>query len=290
LPSFVVFWKHPTCDAVDHIVGVCNDDLNFVPALIDHEKGGDCQASTSEHIGAGAISIYLVGASQLSIGDVAVHAGPSFSRKIAFPVEMAAAYEAHGALRETLFGNPAAARDQAANAPQLSNSADVESFSALALAIAGDTARAETLADDLDSRFPEHTIVQLYYLPTLRAQFALTRNDPSNAIEVLQAATPYDLSSSGALYPVYLRGEAYLAAHQGAEATAQFQKTLDHRGIVVNDSIGALAQLQLGRANAVFGDRAKEKMAYQDFLTLWKDADPDIPILKQAKAEYAKLR
>jgi hypothetical protein len=164
-----------------------------------------------------------------------------------------------------------------------------QSLAALALAIAGDTVRAETLADDLEKRFPEHTIVQSYYLPTLRAQLALSRSDPSRAIEVLQAAAPYELSSSGALYPVYVRGKAYLAAHQGADAAAQFQKILDHRGIVVNDPIGALARLQLGRAYTVSVDSAKAKTAYQDFLTLWKDADPDIPILKQAKAEFATL-
>ena len=203
--------------------------------------------------------------------------------------EVAARYEADAALWEALFGNPAEARERAADALELSDSWSAQSLAALALAIAGDAARAETLADDLDNRFPEHTIVQSYYLPTLRAQLALARDDPSRAIEVLQAAAPYELSSSGALYPVYVRGEAYLAAHQGADAAAQFQKILDHRGIVVNYPIGALARLQLGRAYAVSGDSAKAKTAYQDFLTLWKDADPDIPILKQAEAEYVKL-
>jgi len=211
------------------------------------------------------------------------------SAKRADEPELAARYEANAALREALFGNPAEARERAADALELSNSADVQSLSPLALAIAGDAVRAATLADDLDSRFPEHTIVQSYYLPTLRAQLALSRDDPSRAIETLQAATPYELSDSGALYPVYVLGEAYLAAHQGADAAAQFQKILDQGGIVVNDPIGALAHLQLGRAYAVSGDSAKAKTAYQDFLTLWKDADPDIPILKQAKAEYAKL-
>jgi eukaryotic-like serine/threonine-protein kinase len=118
---------------------------------------------------------------------------------------------------------------------------------------------------------------------------ALSRDDPSRAIEIFQAAAPYELSGSGALYPVYVRGEAYLAAHRGNEAAAEFQNILDRKGIVVNAPIGALARLGLGRAYALSGDKTKAKAAYQDFLTLWKDADPDVPILKQAKVEYAKL-
>jgi DNA-binding winged helix-turn-helix (wHTH) protein/tetratricopeptide (TPR) repeat protein len=211
------------------------------------------------------------------------------SAKRAEEPELAAGYESAAAFREALFGNAAEARERAGEALDLSNSADVESLSALALSIAGDAVRAETLADDLDKRFPEHTIVQSYYLPTLRAQLALSRDDPSRAVEVLQAAAPYELSSSGALFPVYVRGESYLAAHRGNEAAAEFQKILDHRGIVVNAPIGALAHLGQGRAYALSGDKTRAKIAYQDFLTLWKGADPDIPVLKQAKAEYAKL-
>jgi hypothetical protein len=149
----------------------------------------------------------------------------------------------------------------------------------------------------LNKRFPEATIVQFNYLPTLRARLAVNRGNASDALETLRAALPYELGrttfsnySWNGLYPVYVRGEAYLAAHQGAEAAAEFQKILDHRGIVSNSPIGALAHLQLGRAYAMAGDVVKAKAAYHDFLTLWKDADPDIPILKQAKAEYAKLQ
>jgi eukaryotic-like serine/threonine-protein kinase len=144
----------------------------------------------------------------------------------------------------------------------------------------------------LDKKFPEDTVVRFNYLPTLHAQLALSRNDASRAIEVLQAATPYELGDVGnrSLYPVYVRGEAYLASHQGDEAAVEFQKILDHRGIVLNSPIGALAHLQIGRAYAMQGDTAKAKAAYQDFLTLWKDADRDIPLLKQAKSEYAKLQ
>jgi tetratricopeptide (TPR) repeat protein len=153
------------------------------------------------------------------------------------------------------------------------------------------------MADDLGKRFPEGTIIQFNYLPTLRAKLALLRSNPQQALDSLQAAAPYELGLPALsfynwpnMYPVYVRGEAYLAAHQGKEAAAEFQKILNHRGIVLNEPIGALAHLQLGRAYAMSGDSAKARAAYEDFLTLWKDADPDIPVLQQAKAEYAKLQ
>jgi predicted Zn-dependent protease len=164
---------------------------------------------------------------------------------------------------------------------------EVQYRAALALAFAEDASRAQSLAEDLDKRLPEDTIVQFIYLPTLHAQLALHRKDASKAVEALQRSTTYELCD---LYPVYVRGLAYLASRRGNEAAIEFQKILDHRGIVVNEPIGALARLQLGRAYAMQGDTAKAKAAYQDFLTLWKDADPDIHILKEAKAEYAKLK
>jgi eukaryotic-like serine/threonine-protein kinase len=209
--------------------------------------------------------------------------------------ETAAGYEADAALREALFGNAAEARQRAHAALALSAGRDVQYRAALTLAWIGDASQAQALADDLDERFPEDTAVQLNYLPTIHAQLALDRKEASKAIEALQAAAPYELGRPGnppspALYPVYARGEALLAGHQDSEALAEFQKILDHRGIVLNEPIGALAQLQIGRAYVMQGDTAKAKAAYQDFLTLWKDADPDIPILKQAKAEYAKLK
>ena len=210
--------------------------------------------------------------------------------------ETAASYEAEAAMREALFGNPVEAHQRAAAALALSNGRPVQYGAALALAWAGDASRAQVLADDLAERFPEDTLVQFNYLPTTRAQLALIHNDSSKAIEALQAATPYEQGTPGsgafspALYPVYVRGDALLAAHQGSKAAAEFQKILDHRGIAVNEPIGALAHLQIARAYAMQGDTAKAKGAYQDFLTLWKDADPDIPILIAAKAEYAKLQ
>ncbi|MGA7221584.1 MAG: tetratricopeptide repeat protein, partial [Candidatus Acidiferrales bacterium] len=172
----------------------------------------------------------------------------------------------------------------------LSHGRDVQYEAALALAFAGDAVHAQTLADDLDKRFPEATILQFNYLPTIHAQLALSRNDSSKAVDALQAAMPFELGVAGGLYPIYVRGEAYLAARQGSEAAAEFQKIVDHRGIVVSEPIGALAHLQIGRAYVMQGDTAKAKPAYQDFLTLWKDADPDIPILIAAKSEYAKLK
>ena len=210
--------------------------------------------------------------------------------------EKAASFSATSGLREALFGNAGEARRCATLAMEYSAGVDVQYGSALAFAYAGDTRRAQDLTEGLDKRFPEATIVQFNYLPTLRARLAVSRGNASDALETLRSALPYELGrttfsnySWNGLYPVYVRGEAYLAAHQGSEAAAEFQKILDHRGIVWNSPIGALAHLQLGRAYAMAGDAAKAKAAYQDFLTLWKDADPDIPILKQAKAEYAKL-
>ena len=215
--------------------------------------------------------------------------------------ETAARYEADAALREALFGNAAEARDRAGVALGLSAGRDVQYGAALALALGGATAREqvqeiEKLADDLVRRFPEDTVVRFNHLPTIRAQLALNRDDASKAIAALRAAAPYELGSptvgvfSAALYPVYVRGEAYRAAHQGREAAAEFQKILDHRGVVFNEPIGALAHLGLARAYALSGETAKARTKYQDFFALWKDANPDIPILKQAKAEYAKLQ
>ena len=212
--------------------------------------------------------------------------------------ESIAQYGIAAALREAFFGNFPAARRGAITALQISKDPGVEYGAAFALAVAGDSAQAQALANDLERRFPEDTSVRFNYLPTVRALLALNRSEPSKAIEVLQVAAPYDLASPpssfhgffGSLYPVYVRGQAYLAAHRDGEAAAEFQKILDHRGIIVSDPVGVAARLQSGRAFALSGDSAKAKASYQDFLALWKDADPDIPILKQAKAEYAKLQ
>ena len=205
--------------------------------------------------------------------------------------EPAAKYSALSGLREASFGNADEARRLATLAMGRSAARDVQYGAALSLAYAGDEARAQALTDDLGKRFPEDTIVQLNYLPTLRGRFGVSKGNASDALESLRTAMQYELGkTTSALYPAYVRGEAYLVAHKGGEAAVEFQKILDHRGIVLNESIGALAHLQIGRAYAMQGDTAKAKAAYQDFLTLWKDADPDIPVLIAAKSEYAKLK
>jgi len=212
-------------------------------------------------------------------------------------VEKAAAYEAAAAVREAFFGNAAEAKRSVTAALALSRARDVEYGAAFALATLADSDQAQTLAGDLEKRFPEDTNVKFAYLPILRALLALGRGDSSKAIEQLQTSTPYELGIPGSwaaffgnLYPIYVRGEAHLAAHRNAEAAAEFQKILAHPGIVFADPVGALARLQLSRAFAFAGDHTRAKAAYQDFLTLWNDADPDIPILKQAKAEFARLQ
>jgi eukaryotic-like serine/threonine-protein kinase len=207
-----------------------------------------------------------------------------------------ALYSSTSGLREAWFGNTGEARRRATLALKLSTGRDLQYFAALAFAYARDDARAKALADDLDKRFPEDTIVQFNYLPTVRGKLALNKGDASGAIESLSASAPYELGATRAIdldwtpmFPVFVRGEAFLTARRGSEAAAEFQKILDHRGLILNQPIGALAHLGLGRAYVLQGDTTKARAAYQDFLTLWKDADPDIPIFIAAKAEYAKL-
>ena len=221
--------------------------------------------------------------------------------------ENGAISQAIAAQREAAFGLPPEARKSAAEALKLApTSQGVESEAALAFALAGDTARSESLAQDLGKRFPLDTQMQSLWLPTIQAQLALDRKNPALALNALQAASPVELGQIGfvinlsCLYHVYVRGEAYLAAGQGSVAAAEFQKILDHGGVVWNCWTGALAHLGVARANALQAKtsqgadadaaRVRALAAYKDFLTLWKDADPDIPILKQARTEYAKLQ
>ena len=204
--------------------------------------------------------------------------------------ETAALYLAEAALHEAWAGNMASAKQQAQAALTLATARDVEGFSATALGLAGDSGQAARLATDLGKRFPVDTIARFEYLPMIHAVIALRGGDAGRAVEALAAAAPYGLGWTTRLYSVYLRGDAYLAAKQGAAAEVEFRKILDHPGVVGNKPIGALAHLGLGRAYALAGDSAKAKTAYQDFFALWKNADPDIPILTQAKAEYAKLK
>jgi ATP/maltotriose-dependent transcriptional regulator MalT len=211
--------------------------------------------------------------------------------------ERAAMFKAAPAVWDGFFGNAAAARSGAAEALELATGRDVAFAAAFALALSGDYARSRALTDELDKRFPEDTSVRFSYLPALRGLFALNASDPEKAIAGLDASTRYDFAAPGiafngfygAMYPVYVRGLAHLAAKRPVEAAAEFRKILDHRGVVLADPMDAMARLQLARALAASGDTAQAKAAYQDFLRLWSGADPDVPVLRQAKAELAKL-
>lgn len=211
--------------------------------------------------------------------------------------EISAQYFAASAVREGLFGESERAKQKAAIAKNYVSGRDIAFGVALAVAFAGDVPAAETLTNELSEKYPQDTIVQCNYLPTLRAKLALAHSNPEQAIAMLEPASSCELGLPGYsyynwtnLYPVYLRGEAYLAAQSGAKASDEFRKILAHRGIVLNEPIGALAYLGLARAYALSGDKERARAAYHDFLALWKDADSDIPVFKQAKAELLKFQ
>jgi eukaryotic-like serine/threonine-protein kinase len=209
--------------------------------------------------------------------------------------ESAALWQVNAALREAEFGNTAAAKQGVGAALALAPGRDVKMFAALTLARIGETARANGIVEELERNYPSDTMLKVYWLPTIKASMELNGNNSTQATMLLEAAAPYELGGPpqlqvGTMYPVYIRGQAQLMAHNGAAAATEFQKLLDHRGVTLNFPLGALAHLGLARAYAIQGDTAKAKAAYQDFLTLWKEADPDIPILIAAKAEYAKLK
>jgi serine/threonine protein kinase len=266
------------------------------------------------------VMLYMQASTAAYSGKLA--AAREFSRQAATSADRAgekeveAGCEAAAALWEAFYGNAQEARQHATNTLAKSNGRDAQQAAALALAVIGDSARAQTLAGDLQKRFPDDTVVRFNYLPTLHAQLFLNAPDRSpdsssdrspersperfpekvaKAVQALSVASPYELGIPGNttfwtnLYPVYVRGQAFLAAHQGAQAAAEFQKILDWRDVVVNEPIGALAYLGLARSYVLMGDRAKSSHAYNAFLFLWKDADPNIPILKQATTEYANL-
>jgi tetratricopeptide (TPR) repeat protein len=214
--------------------------------------------------------------------------------------ERAALFEAATAVWEAFYGNRAAARQSASSALELGRGGrEVDYAAAFALALAGDLPQSRALTQELAREFPEDTSVQFMYLPALRALFSLNTPTPdaAAALEALQTATRYDLAIGrigfigrfGGLYPIYVRGLAYLAARQPAEAAAEFQRIVDHRSMVLVDPMDAMARLQLARALALSGDTVKAKSAYSDLLTLWKNADSDIPVLEAARAEYARL-
>jgi tetratricopeptide (TPR) repeat protein len=212
--------------------------------------------------------------------------------------ERAGLFEAGRAVWEALYGNAATAQQSASKALVLGRGRDVNYATAFALALSGDLPQSRALAEDLARDFPEDTSVQFMYLPTLRALFSLNAHDPAAAIQALQIASRYDLALGGVgfigrfggLYPIYVRGMAYLAARQPAEAAGEFQRILDHRSIVLVDPMDALARLQLARALVLSGDTAMAKSAYNDLIALWKNADPKIPIVNEARAEYERLQ
>jgi tetratricopeptide (TPR) repeat protein len=207
--------------------------------------------------------------------------------------ELSAALTGICAAWEQLVGNTGLARQQAAEVMTKSDDRDSRAFAAQGLALTGDTVRAQKVADDLAREFPKNTVLNNAYLPLTRAIIALRRDEPAKAIEALEATRPYEFGSApGGIgyWPVYLRGEAFLKLQDGAKATIEYQRILDRRGVDPTSPLHSLSRLGLGRAYALQGDLAKARTAYQDFFAVWKDADPDVPVLIQAKAEYAKLQ
>ena len=202
--------------------------------------------------------------------------------------ETAAGYDLDEAQREAAFGNAAEAVKAAEAALALAGDRDTKFGVGVALALAGDTKKAETLSAQMEKDFPDDTIVQDVYLPTIRGEIAVKEKDPSRAVKTLETATPYELSISGGLLPVFVRGLAYLEARDGRSAAAEFQKLIDHPGIVLNAPIAPVARLELARAYLAENDRVRAQAAYEDFLNRWKDADAEIPILREAQEEYAK--
>jgi tetratricopeptide (TPR) repeat protein len=211
--------------------------------------------------------------------------------------ETAAAWQMDAALREAEFNDIARSRQDIAAALAAAPTRDVDILAALALARIGDADRAKHMADDLAERFPLNTVINHYWLPAIYASIEIGRGDPAKALDILQTTEPYELGTplpqfqvGGSLYPVYLRGVAYLSLKKGKEAAAEFRKFVDQRGVAVNCPLAALARLQLGRAYVLAGDSIKARGSYQEFFALWKDADPDLPVMRQAKAEYQQIR
>jgi DNA-binding winged helix-turn-helix (wHTH) protein/tetratricopeptide (TPR) repeat protein len=211
--------------------------------------------------------------------------------------EVAAIWQLNAAVREVEFGNSVQAREAVEQGLRLAETRDSQVIAALVLARAGDAARAQALADSLEKRFPQNTELNGYWLPSIRAAIQLDRGNPAEALKTLEPAASYELAyprpqleGGSLIYPAYLRGQAYLLLHRGSEAAGEFQKFIDQRAAVVNCPLGALAHLWLGRAHAVEGNAVVARASYQRFFTLWKDADPDIPILRTAKSEFAKLK
>jgi DNA-binding winged helix-turn-helix (wHTH) protein/lipoprotein NlpI len=221
--------------------------------------------------------------------DIAQHQGDG---------ERAAQFAVRVAIREAFFGNTRDARADAATALGLANNRETNYGAAVAFALAGDIGKAEKLASDLEKNYPDDTSVHFDYLPAIRAIMALNRNDPEKAISILETSIPYELGTPrsastgyfGSLYPILIRGEALLASRKGPEAVREFQKILDHRGIMIGDPVSSLAQYGLARSLVLAGDKAKARAVFEQAMTTWKDADPDLPIVNKAKDEYALIQ
>jgi eukaryotic-like serine/threonine-protein kinase len=283
----------PPLLVVRYNIAVLKGDKDQMDRIVALAKG----KHVAEHLVANAEALALARSGRLQLARQSSNRAIDLARQEG-GLEAAATYQAARAVWEAVCGNAAEGKRNAMAALALSSGRDVEYASGLARGFSGDSSQSQGLADDLEKRLPEDTFVKFTYVPVLRALAALERGKPRDSVERLQIALPYELAVNGlnfnfylgGLHSGYVRGEALLAAHRYAEAAAEFQKILDHRGIVGLDPIGALARVQMGRAFALSGDLAKSKTAYQDFLTLWKDADPDVPILRQAQAEYARLQ
>ncbi|HXY49434.1 MAG TPA: protein kinase [Terriglobales bacterium] len=279
-------------------------DLRLWRYLLAYEQGNSAQMQENFDWAAGkpAVEDALLNAQSDTEGSLGhLSRARDFSRRAvdsairADSKETAALWQAASSLREAEFGNAELARQNADAALKLAPGRDIKVLAALALARAGDPNRAKKLLDDSEKSDPLNTMLKIYWRPCVTAAIDLDSGNPTAALQSLEAAAPYDLGSPppfqiATLYPAYLRGQAYLATHEGASAVYEFQKFLDHRGVVLNYPLASLAHLGLARSYALSGDTPRSKAAYQDFFTLWKDADSNIPILKEAKAEYAKLQ
>jgi tetratricopeptide (TPR) repeat protein len=268
-----------------------SDQIGRVVALAKGKRG-------AEHRVAHAEAVALARSGRLQAARLSSNRAVDLAVQDRVP-ELSAIYQSARAVWEGFCENAAQAKSGATAALKMSNGREVEYAAGLALALSGDLSRSETIAAELEKRRSEDTFVKFTYVPVLRAVAELGRGNPANALERLQTVRQYELAVNGlnanggrylgGLHSAYVRGEALMALHRYAEAAVEFQKILDHRGIVALDPIGALAHLQLGRASVLLGDNAKAKASYETFLTLWKDADPDIRILKNAQAEYKRL-
>jgi serine/threonine protein kinase/tetratricopeptide (TPR) repeat protein len=283
----------PNFPVMRYSIAVLRDD----PGLMDRAMALTKGKRGAEHPMAHAEALALVRSGRLQAARRSSGRAVDLARQEG-AYEEATSYQAARAVWEAVCGNAGEAKTIAMAALDLSKGRDVQYAAGLALAFSGDSFRSEALAGDLEKRFPEDTFVKFTYVPVLRALVALGRGKPADAVERLETTRQYELAVNGlnfghaylgGLHSAYVRGEAYISGRRYSEAVAEFQKILDHRGIVALDPIGALAHLQLGRVFALSGDNAKAKAAYQAFLALWKDADPDVPILKAAKAEYDRL-